>query len=662
MAYIGTVTQGAISSGFSVDQKVASRYQAPSSFTAVAMRVFGQVTFATGEKMRLGIYSDSSGSPDALLGYTEEITGAALTRVFQADLVSTVSIVSGSYYWLGAIADSSFYIWANSGGSSEYNADTYSDGFSDPYGSSTSGTHALCISAIDGSAVAPGRDLDLGGAVLETSGGTKYAKIASANYVEIYSSIDSDAVLETSVATTLIFGSASSIAGVDAALDSLDDIHVSAACTTEQTRDVAYRRFGGSLFHFNDATPADPSDDWQDDASAFDGDINTSAYADMFAGNTDYLTGDGTTAPSSSSNSIGTVRVRFSRMFGSSSRHMDAKVLDGAETLLSEDVPWTAAPAAWSDWYTLSTPTGGWTWAKLNGLTAKVKKDATSTVTLRVYAIQLHVSHAGEWSTDDWEEIASYTDTAPSNPGVAIDIDSDDCPRVLLVNATTSKGSTADEIAYTAKLDTTGWSSLETVSYRVVKTDAYDSPRISMGPDDEVNALFQFLTDEDACYRVRNGTWGTGSTYTSIDAEIGENIVTSTSTTYNYTTDLVIGASSIKEGTTDIGYDTSATYRRVSAALFGTTRYVFFVNTNSNVQVISNPGAGWLNEGQQQIGTYQNVITEWSYNNEHQANEINYIYDDGTEIFYDSFSLVAEPFPPVPGRVHKDHRNVLLRM
>src|SRR5690348_15801702 len=66
--------------------------------------IFSQtkVSNPTATGIELGIYSNVAGVPSARLGFAavDDLTAARGTGVFQATLVTPVSIVSGTTYWL----------------------------------------------------------------------------------------------------------------------------------------------------------------------------------------------------------------------------------------------------------------------------------------------------------------------------------------------------------------------------------------------------------------------------------------------------------------------------------------------------------------------------------------------------------------------------------
>ena len=105
MSVIGVMTEQSVIAG-GVNIKRASKFTAGSSFTATWMGFLAAAGFGTDEKARLGIYSDNSGEPDALLGYTAEIRGKGAKAQLYANLVASVSISNSTDYWLALIEDS----------------------------------------------------------------------------------------------------------------------------------------------------------------------------------------------------------------------------------------------------------------------------------------------------------------------------------------------------------------------------------------------------------------------------------------------------------------------------------------------------------------------------------------------------------------------------
>ena len=95
------------------------RFQAVKSGTLKSIRVYLDGGSAG---VKVALYSDNSGSPNALLVSAT----AACTTGWNTINVSDVSIVSGTYYWIGHITDNYYLPAYNSGGTALYKAASYS--------------------------------------------------------------------------------------------------------------------------------------------------------------------------------------------------------------------------------------------------------------------------------------------------------------------------------------------------------------------------------------------------------------------------------------------------------------------------------------------------------------------------------------------------------
>ena len=206
--------------------------------------------------------------------------------------------------------------------------------------------------------------------------------------------------------------------------------------------------------------------------------------------------------------------------------------------------------------------------------------DATRDIAYRVFAT----------STDSWEgswvEAAEYTTQAPVNPGCSTTICSNDYPHILFVDAVKAQGSTQDNVYYT--YNDGSWATPEQVGARATKTDSYNSPNITACPADDMEAFYYFVTDGDPAYRRRNGTWNSESVYTETLAVPFDVVCTTGDTTYRYH---VIAGGAIEENNVSTGYDWGPILG--SAALDGTTRYVFYADNDYDTHAISNDGGGW---------------------------------------------------------------------
>lgn len=154
---------------------------------------------------------------------------------------------------------------------------------------------------------------------------------------------------------------------------------------------VAYYTFDAS-----DAAVSDPNNVWTDDAYAADGRNSWEATtASTGSTSSNFLHIQGTTAPSSGY-TISQVRVK---MYGSSGDYdVSATVYtDG----LAESLGTGTMSAGASSFTALSTPSGGWTWAKLQALEVKVYATNT-TASGRVAKVELEVT------TSNAENVADF--------------------------------------------------------------------------------------------------------------------------------------------------------------------------------------------------------------------------------------------------------------
>lgn len=142
MATFGKLTDGASSSSSSVDKKVVSTATPSSSGTVVDMRT--RLWVSSGSTTVRGvIYSDSAGSPSALLAVTDDLvisntSEAENTLTFSG--ANLISITNGTPYWIGVH-------WADPGAPTitfsrdntaslrtENDTDVFAGGSSDPFG------------------------------------------------------------------------------------------------------------------------------------------------------------------------------------------------------------------------------------------------------------------------------------------------------------------------------------------------------------------------------------------------------------------------------------------------------------------------------------------------------------------------------------------------
>lgn len=142
MATFGYTTAGSAWEGSSNNYKQGSIAILSEAATAVS-KMTGYVRNNDGSARycRMAIYADSSGTPGALVAQTNQVQLAASASAAWVDFTfaSSFSLSAGTY-WLTFGADSDgprvAYDWVEGAWRGRYAPDTYSDGFSDPYGTS----------------------------------------------------------------------------------------------------------------------------------------------------------------------------------------------------------------------------------------------------------------------------------------------------------------------------------------------------------------------------------------------------------------------------------------------------------------------------------------------------------------------------------------------
>ena len=168
-------------------------------------------------------------------------------------------------------------------------------------------------------------------------------------------------------------------------------------------------------FDASDAGPTDSSGAWTNDSNAFDGSTSTFALNQATLGE---LTGDGTTAPTSGAN-LGSVRARVEYSINSTAGDgaVEFNVYEdsAAGTQLLNAVLLETSGKEWSPWFTVDSPSGGWTWAKLNDLS--VGFDATNTSgSKEIYRAEIEVVHGDNPYFEDAQGASG--DELAVDPGV----------------------------------------------------------------------------------------------------------------------------------------------------------------------------------------------------------------------------------------------------
>jgi len=134
--YMGFPYAITINSSFAANNKICTRWKAATSGTITEL-VARLNSGGTG-KVKGVVYADNAGVPGALLGEGTEYTIDSLGQ-WTLD-IPDVSVTGDTYYWLGYIVGTAAVDWYRSNDNNgytnqtAYNADTYSDGAADPFG------------------------------------------------------------------------------------------------------------------------------------------------------------------------------------------------------------------------------------------------------------------------------------------------------------------------------------------------------------------------------------------------------------------------------------------------------------------------------------------------------------------------------------------------
>lgn len=150
-------------------------------------------------------------------------------------------------------------------------------------------------------------------------------------------------------------------------------------------------------FDGSDAAVSDPQAVWTNEANVTDT-LQSSLATVNTTGSTasNYVMAEGTNAPSSGA-TIATVYVRMLHKWGSSNgaNAGELKVYSDAlgELLATVANSVTGTTATWTTWAALTTPSGGWTWAKVQALEFKAYRTAGAT-TFQIAQIQTYVATA----------------------------------------------------------------------------------------------------------------------------------------------------------------------------------------------------------------------------------------------------------------------------
>jgi hypothetical protein len=154
----GNTTPGnSVKARLPANQKFASRFYVDQSCLLTDLRLdlgpnYEDFQVPPGQLMRGVVYDDSAGSPNNLLGSSDEVNDNSAARGYVDFIFSTPPVIAGgAWYWFGVHAGSqnngSFFYYDTNQGSWAQNVDSYVDGASAGFGTPTTLTRLLAMYA-----------------------------------------------------------------------------------------------------------------------------------------------------------------------------------------------------------------------------------------------------------------------------------------------------------------------------------------------------------------------------------------------------------------------------------------------------------------------------------------------------------------------------------
>jgi hypothetical protein len=163
-----------------------------------------------------------------------------------------------------------------------------------------------------------------------------------------------------------------------------------------------------STYYFDgsDSAASDPQGVWTNDSNAFDGSLTTAATtSSLVSGSNNKLLAQGTNSPTSG-DPITSVQARIyaSKDDGNFAYNISADIFTDthAENLGTVVNTPNTTTGAWGTYVTLSTPSGGWTWQKVNDLEVDIYKSGSAVLTASVYRVEVLVTSLNAESSIDF--------------------------------------------------------------------------------------------------------------------------------------------------------------------------------------------------------------------------------------------------------------------
>ncbi|MFI4985066.1 MAG: hypothetical protein ACHQAV_03650, partial [Solirubrobacterales bacterium] len=152
-ATFGKTSVGGTAEWFGANRKRVNKYALPVGGSVSELSVYLTTTANSGQQVLEGIvYADSKGSPGSLLGTTTQLTftSTSTTGWYHLPFLAPLQLPAGEY-WIGVITGATGsvagYRYDSVAGTRDYNANTFTSGPTDPFGSVTTDSQQMSLYA-----------------------------------------------------------------------------------------------------------------------------------------------------------------------------------------------------------------------------------------------------------------------------------------------------------------------------------------------------------------------------------------------------------------------------------------------------------------------------------------------------------------------------------
>jgi N,N-dimethylformamidase beta subunit-like, C-terminal len=163
---LGVTTVGSNTDSFSSDRKRVNKFQLTVAGSVPKLTMWLEPTTTSGQETLKGlIYADQSGSPGALLGLSNPLTFHSTDQAGWYDLVFPSSIpLQPATYWIGVITGGTGGVtgfrWTSVSGVRAANANTYTSGPTNPFGSASFDAEQMSVYATYATSAPPSKPVN----------------------------------------------------------------------------------------------------------------------------------------------------------------------------------------------------------------------------------------------------------------------------------------------------------------------------------------------------------------------------------------------------------------------------------------------------------------------------------------------------------------------